>query len=115
MKTKFALLSILFLALALTSLTPLYADGATEVALAPAQANDQAVREGVVVGADPLGLFDPLSGAVQTSCPATCFEAQSECKSSCGGRFICIEYFSCDNADPCSYQCSCTATCPPGP
>jgi len=111
MKTKTALLSMLFLALALTSFTTLYADTATEVTLAPAHAT----QLGVVVGADALGLFDPLAGAVQTSCPATCFQAFQDCKSSCGGQVVCVDSFTCDNGNPCNYECYCTSSCPPSP
>jgi len=115
MKTKTVLLSVLCIALALTSMTALYAAGVVEPAAAPAVEAVQATQQGVVVGADALGLFDPLAGAVQTSCPATCFQAFQDCKAQCGGQIVCVDTFNCDNGDPCNYVCVCTGSCPPSP
>lgn len=78
---------------------------------APAQA--EAPADGPDLGWLIAGV-DPLESALATAC-GTCFEAQQECKASCGGRWVCINYFECDPGDPCAYICNCTATCPPGP
>lgn len=115
MKTRTLLLTIACIALAFTSITALYAAGEADPVVAPAAVETQAAQDGIVVGADPLGLFDPLAGAVQTACTITCADAFRECRSSCGGQIVCVDSFICDNADPCSYECYCTSSCPPSP